>query len=135
MYPSFNKLPLHSLTCCPKFLANVLCNPWHLEFQDKLHLHSSPANIHAAVNHEIQGSKHAVDISIFVTNFFADDHMWERQKHNCLGHAPYLHNGQVHVVVQYTHGTNRQSSILVLNSKIMIQNSSSIQCTLTGHTL
>ena len=53
-------------------------------------------SVHPAVNPEVQGSKHAVDI--FQT-FFTDDHMWEHQRRDRMGHAPNLHKGQVHILV------------------------------------
>ena len=56
-------------------------------------------SVHLAANPEVQGSKHAGDIFCLSQTFFTDDHIWERWRHDCMGHAPNLHGGQVHVLV------------------------------------
>ena len=57
---------------------------------------------HPAVNPEVQGSKHAMDIFSFLQTIFVDDHILGGC--DCMGHVSNLHKGQIHVLV--LHKTN-----------------------------
>ena len=92
--------------CCSKFLTTVLCRPWHLEclgvVQTSPTFLSKPQPRRSCCQHIrlliLRSRVRNIHFS-FSQTFFADDHMWECRRRDCMGHAPNLHKGQVHVLV------------------------------------